>query len=153
FSSQGADITLIADVEKAVEGEPKSAVLCNALGVALGRQSQGKAAAPYAAEVAAEYFRRAAECQPTFALRRLILAEALDIAGQNLAAIDAARRALEVLQSNPDLDPACLEGPYFGNAFETFGVAWERAAWTHAADPEAERQAKHALLRWRLYTL
>src|SRR5262249_36841680 len=36
---------------------------------------------------------------------------------------------------------------------DTFRVEWERAAWEHAGDGNAEARAKAELVRWRLHTL
>ncbi|HKI33740.1 MAG TPA: glycosyltransferase [Gemmataceae bacterium] len=151
--SRFEDTALVADLEKAAEARPESADLHNALGVALGRQAQGRSSAPFAAAVAAEHFRRALACQPDHLLAGLNLAEALDAAGQDLAAIDAARRTLELLQRQADLDPACLDAPIFGRSFDTFRIEWERAAWANAGQPGAEVEARCTLLRWHLCTL
>ena len=74
---------------KALDAEPTSAVLHNALGVMLGRQVQGRSSATAAAVVAVDCFRRALACQPDFVVAGLNLAEALAAADQELAAIEA----------------------------------------------------------------
>jgi glycosyltransferase involved in cell wall biosynthesis len=146
------DRGLIADLEQTLS-QSESALGRNALGVLLGRQSQGKNHAPAAAEVAAEHFRRALEGRPGYVLAGLNLAEALDAAGQKLAAVEAARRTLEALHKEPALADADLEGMYFGRGFDFFQVEWERAAWANAGRPADEARAKRSLLGWRLYTL
>lgn len=152
-SSQWEDIGLVADLEKAAQAEPTLAALHNAVGVMLGRQAQARSSAKAAAEVAAECFRRALACQPEFAVAGLNLAEALAASGQELAAIEAGRRTLELLQRHAELKPHLVEGLPSGRSFDLFHVEWERAAWDNAGRPSDETQAKHTLLRWRLHTL
>ena len=43
-----------------------------------------------------------------------------------------------------------LDAGPFPPGFDLFRVEWERAAWAHAGDPNAEAAAKVSLLRWRL---
>jgi GT2 family glycosyltransferase/predicted Zn-dependent protease len=152
-SSQLDDTLLVADLEKAVSVQPESVVLHNALGVMLGRHSQGRSSEPAAAEVAAECFRRALACQPRYALAGLNLAEALAAAKQNLAAIEAARRTLETLQCRASRDSHALEGVLWGRSFDVFHVEWERVGWKNAGHPDAEARDKHVLLRWQLHSL
>jgi GT2 family glycosyltransferase/tetratricopeptide (TPR) repeat protein len=152
-SSQWEDISLVGDLEKAVRAEPRAAALHNALGVMLGRQAQGRSSATAAAEVAAECFRRALASQPESVLAGLNLAESLAAANQTLAAIEAARRTLEVLQRHAVTEPHCLEDLSWGRSFDIFHVEWERAAWEHAGQPASEAHAKNTLLRWRLHML
>jgi glycosyltransferase involved in cell wall biosynthesis len=152
-SSQFEDTTLVADLEKAVQTEPRSAVLNNALGVMLGRQAQGRATATAAAEVASECFRRALASQPGYVLAGLNLAESLAAAGQELAATEAARRTLELLQRHAAPEPHVWDGLPWGRSFDVFQVEWERAAWDNAGRPEDEARARHTLLRWRLHGL
>jgi GT2 family glycosyltransferase/predicted Zn-dependent protease len=152
-SSRFEDVALVADLEKAVRAEPKSAALHNALGVLLGRQAHNRGTWRAAAEVAAEHFRAALDRQPGYALAGLNLAEALAAAGQELAAAEAARRALEALQRSPDAGPDGPDDLPWGPNFDLFHVEWERAAWGNAGRPEAEARDKRVLLRWRLHTL
>lgn len=152
-SSQWEDIRLVADLEKAVRAEPNVAALHNALGVMLGRQAQGRSSAKAAAEVAVECFRRALASQPEFVVAGLNLAEALAESGQELAAIESARRALEMLQRHAVAEPHLVEGLPWGRSFDLFHVEWERAAWTKAGRLDDEVRVKHTLLRWRLHTL
>jgi GT2 family glycosyltransferase/Tfp pilus assembly protein PilF len=152
-SSQWEDIGLVADLEKAVRAEPRSAVLHNALGVMLGRQAQGRSSAAAAAEVAVECFRRALSCQPEYVPAGINLAESLAAAGHNLAASEAARRTLELLQRRAAPEPHVWDGLLWGRSFDVFQVEWERAAWDHAGRPADEFRAKHLLLRWRLHGL
>lgn len=151
-SSQWEDISLVADLEKAAQVEPNVAALHNAIGVMLGRQAQGRSSIKAAAEVAAECFRRALTCQPEYLLAGLNLAEALAASGQELAAIEAARRTLEMLQRHA-AKPHLIEGLPWGRSFDLFHVEWERAAFDNAGRPADESRAKHTLLRWRLHTL
>jgi GT2 family glycosyltransferase/predicted Zn-dependent protease len=152
-SSQWEDIGLVADLEKAVQTEPKSASLHNALGVMLGRQAHGRSSATAAAEVAVERFRRALASHPEAVVAGLNLAEALAAANQKLAATEAARRTLEILQRHTTLDPHVWQELPWGRSFDLFHVEWERAAWHHADRPREEVRAKHTLLRWRLHSL
>ena len=152
-SSQWEDIGLVADLEKAVQAEPSVAALHNALGVMLGRQAQGRSSATAAAEVAAECFRKALASQPEYVLAGLNLAEALAASGQQLAAIEAARRTLETIQRHPIAQPPLVEGLPWGHSFDQFHVEWERVGWDNAGQPTKESRTKHTLLRWRLHTL
>ena len=128
-STQYEDFALIGELEKAVRDAEGAvaAALHNALGVMLGRQSQGRSSAVAAAEVAVECFRRALDCQPGFLLAGVNLAEALAAAGQNLAAIEAARRVLELLQRHGPKEPEGWDGLPWGRSFEVFSVEWEHA--------------------------
>jgi len=152
-SSQWEDISLVADLEKAAQAEPTEAAWHNAAGVMLGRQAQGRSSATAAAQVAAECFRKALASQPEYVLAGLNLAEALAESGQELAAIEAARRTLELLQRHAAAEPHLVEGLPWGRSFDLFHVEWERAAWDNAGRPADEARAKHTLLRWRLHTL
>src|SRR5262249_52301687 len=62
-------------------------------------------------------------------------------------------RILALLDLGRTLPPDVLETGRFPPGFDLFRVEWERAAWDNADRPEAERQAKTHLLRWRLHTL
>jgi glycosyltransferase involved in cell wall biosynthesis len=150
---QFEDLTLVADLEKAVQAEPGSALLHNALGVMLGRQAQGRGTAQAAALVAAECFRRALACRPEYPLAGLNLAEALAAAGKSLAAIEAARRTLDLLQRERPPEAASPDDLPWGPSFDSFHVEWERLAWTHAGRPVEEARARDTLLRWRLCSL
>lgn len=152
-SSRWEDIGLVADLEKAVQAEPRSAVLHNAVGVMLGRQAQGRTSATAAAEVAVECFRRALACDPAYVPAGVNLAEALAAAGQNVAASEAARRTLELLQRHTVPEPHIWDGLLWGRSFDVFAVEWERAAWNHAGRLQDEFHAKQVLLRWRLHGL
>jgi GT2 family glycosyltransferase/tetratricopeptide (TPR) repeat protein len=152
-SSRFEDTALVADLEKAMRSEPQSAGWHNALGVMLGRQAHNRGSAPAAAEVAAECFRRALDCQPGYVLAGLNLAQALAAAGQDLAAVEAARRTLEVLQRSDAGGAHALDGLPWGPSFDLFHVEWERAAWSNAGRPDAEVRDRQRLVRWRLHAL
>jgi GT2 family glycosyltransferase len=153
-SSRYEDLTLLADLEKAVaEGGEDESFWRLALGVVLGRQAQGKSHAPAAAEVAAEHFRLVLADQPGCVLAGLNLAEALEAAGQKLAAVEAARRTLEALHRQAGLQPADREALHYRRGFDPFQVEWERAGWANVGRPAEEVCAKRDLLGWRLYTL
>jgi glycosyltransferase involved in cell wall biosynthesis len=152
-SSLSEDTFLIADLERAVRAQPDSAVLHNALGVVLGRQTLGRSTGPAAAAVAAECFRRALAREPGNVLAGLNLAESLAAAGQELAAGEAARRTLEQLQHHATRARHVWEGLPWGRSFDIFHVEWERAAWANAGRPHDEARAKHALVRCRLHSL
>jgi GT2 family glycosyltransferase/Flp pilus assembly protein TadD len=158
-SSRFEDDLLVADLEKALATEPKSASLLNALGVMLGRKARNPSVRQAAAEVAADFFRRALDSQPDNARIGLNLAEALAAAadkspaGQKpLAAIEAARRTLELLQRDAR-PPVGVDDLPWNQGFDLFAVEWERAAWSNAGRPELEQADKAVLLRWRLYAL
>jgi GT2 family glycosyltransferase/Tfp pilus assembly protein PilF len=153
-SSRYEDLTLLADLEKAVaEGGDDESFWRLALGTILSRQAQGRSHAPAAAEIAAEHFRQVLADQPGCVLAGLNLAEALEVSGQKLAAIEATRRTLEVLHRQDGLQEADREGLHFRRGFDQFLVEWERAAWANAGRPQDEARAKRDLLGWRLYSL
>jgi GT2 family glycosyltransferase len=147
------DRFVIADLEKRLAAQTDAALHHNAIGALLARQPHTGSAASVAAEVAAEHFRRARDAQPEFALAGLNLSEALETAGQRLAAVEAARRTLELIQTRSQLDDASQKALLFARPFDVLHVEWERAGWSHAGDPAAEAAAKRTLLLWRLYAL
>jgi GT2 family glycosyltransferase/Tfp pilus assembly protein PilF len=151
--TQYEDTTLLRDLERALKAEPDSAALCNAVGTVVARQAQGRKSAPVAAEVAAEYFRRALAAQPNHVLAGLNLAEALHAAGQRLGALEAARRTLEVLGKEGDPEAGGPDGLPFNHGFDSFRVEWERAGWANPGQPAAEARARRQLITWRLHTL
>jgi glycosyltransferase involved in cell wall biosynthesis len=161
-SSRFEDADLIGALEKALGPAPQAkgavddaaAALHNALGVMVGRQALGRGTAPVAAEMAVECFRRALARRPGHVLAGLNLAEALAAAGQQLAAIEAARRTLEAVQCHHGgRPPEGLDGLCWGRSFDVFAVEWERAAWSNAGQAAAEAEAKLRLVRWRLHAL
>src|SRR5262249_17990669 len=69
------DPTLVADLEAALAGEPRSAALHNALGLAVTlMQPRQEGLTPATAQQAAAHFRRAWECDPSFLVAGLNLA-------------------------------------------------------------------------------
>jgi glycosyltransferase involved in cell wall biosynthesis len=153
-SSNYEDQTLLADLEKALTAAGSNDRLVRlAVGVVLGRQAQGKSHAVAAAEVAAEQFRQVLTDHPGCVLAGLNLAEALEAAGQKLAAIEAARRTLEMLHRKDGLEETDQEGLLFRRGFDLFPVEWERAGWIHAGQPTDQARAKRDLLAWRLFSL
>src|SRR5262249_52849884 len=148
------DPTLVADLEAALAGEPRSAALHNALGLAVTlMQPRQEGLTPATAQQAAAHFRRAWECDPSFLVAGLNLAEALACTPQRPEAVEQVRRALTLLDRQPSLDALALDAGHFPPVFDHFRVEWDRAAWAHAGDPPAEALAKRNLLRWRLHLL
>jgi GT2 family glycosyltransferase/predicted Zn-dependent protease len=153
-SSRGRDPLLSRDLQAALVEAPHDAGLHNALGLAVALDTQGNGPATAAgAARAAEYFARALAQQPGHVVAGLNLAEALVAAGQDRAAVQAARGALDRLDRAAELPPAVLEAGHFPPGFDLFRVEWEGAAWQHAGSPSGEERAKRQLLRWRLHAL
>ncbi len=53
----------------------------------------------------------------------------------------------------PGAARAVPDAGHFPPRLDTFHIAWQCAAWSHAGQPVAEAQAKRRLLRWRLHEL
>ena len=148
------DPSLVAQLESAVLTHPFSASLCNALG--LTRTLAGTVTGPMTTEqvvAAAVHFSRAITCDPAHVVAALNLVEVLSGIGHTEQAIAEAQRTLALLDMGVSLTPEVLDAGRFPPGFDLFRVEWERAAWDNAGHPEAERQAKLQLLRWRLQTL
>jgi glycosyltransferase involved in cell wall biosynthesis/Flp pilus assembly protein TadD len=147
-SSFGADPALENDLASALASQPRCAAWHNALGLVTAMSRPARDAA--LAKCVAGYFERAWQCDPTFVPAGLNLAQALADAGQSQAAIEQARRALDVLDHEPSLSAHCWDAPRYPSRFDLFRVEWERAAWAHAGNVAAQTQAKKELLRWEL---
>ncbi len=104
-------------------------------------------------EQAAMLFERALDFEPEHPVAGLNRAEALARLGKKDDAAAQARRSLLHLERCEDLTPDTLEAPHYPNGFDLFRVEWERAAWRHPGDRQAETQAKRTLLRSRLHSL
>jgi glycosyltransferase involved in cell wall biosynthesis/Tfp pilus assembly protein PilF len=138
---------------------PNVAALHNALGLVVAKAEKGRGPlTAVMAERAAGYFQRALTSDPNHLVSGLNLAEVLVGIEQKQAAIDQARRTLEVL-SGEQREIATggplvyLDDAHFPPAFDLFRVEWERTAWANAGCPLAEAKAKKDLLRWRLHLL
>jgi GT2 family glycosyltransferase/Flp pilus assembly protein TadD len=144
----GADPALPADLARAAAGDAGG--LC-ALGVVEALAAQGPGPLTGAvADRGLPRFRQAAAVEPAHPLARLDAAEALLSAGRDAEAAAEARRALALLDR---AGGGWADAPRFPTGFDAFRVAWERAAWQAAGRPEAEVEAKKAVLRWRLHAL
>jgi hypothetical protein len=153
-SSRGRDLLLGRDLQAALAAAPHAAALHNALGLAVTVEAQGAGpATALLAGQAAVHFRRARESDAGHVLAGLNLVEALVGCGQDAEAKAIARNLLARLEQSPDLPPDVLEAGHFPPGFDPFRVEWEAAAWSNVDDPQAESQAKHRLLRWRLHAL
>jgi tetratricopeptide (TPR) repeat protein len=146
--------SLIADLTRAIATEPNSGQWHNALGLALARslQRRGCFTARQIAGVV-PYFQRSVQADPSCALFRLNLAEALRACGRDWAAVEQARLALQALATSPKVDRESLDAGHFPPAYDFFRVEWERAAWRHAGSAAGERRSKRRLLEWRLHAL
>lgn len=151
-SSWGSDSALAVDIGTALAAQPQSAALHNALGLLASRPQPGPITTDGARQ-ALPYFQRALSHEPAHVVAALNRVECLTALDDRQAAIDQARETLGILDRVPQLPPAVLDAPHFPGGFDPFGVAWERAAWTHAGRPRAEEDAKGAVLRWRLHFL
>jgi glycosyltransferase involved in cell wall biosynthesis/tetratricopeptide (TPR) repeat protein len=147
------DAILVGDLEAALLTDPFSADIRNALGiaVALAGLLRGPVTAPIA-QAAGRHFHLALRCAPRHILAAVNLAEASVGIGQVPWAVEGAQKALALLdQDSEELEG--FDGAHFPPAFDAFRVEWERAAWDHAGQIAAERDAKRTLLRWRLHSL
>jgi hypothetical protein len=131
-ATRNDDAELVHNLEVALEAQPQSAELHNALGQAILWTNRNPALARTSAEVSAEHFQRAVACRPDHLLARLNLAEALAAAGEKTRATDVARQALAALEQSGALAPSCLDGLPFRADYGFFRIAWERAAWANA---------------------
>ena len=154
-SGRCRDRLLVSDLEAAAAETPADAGLHNALGLAVTVAGQGTGPVTATlAERAVVHFRRAREADPDHLVAGLNLVEALVGCRQGARAVEVARELLARLEEEKKpLSPEVLEAGHFPPAFDHFRVEWERAAWDHAGDGQAEAAAKHALLRWRLHSL
>jgi hypothetical protein len=144
---------LIGELDRCLAGQPR-AEQYNLLGLALARRGErvGDFNRSCAAAAAAQ-FRRAVDMAPDNALFRLNLAESLWRMGSVTEAARECRQALATLDFASESGPADFSGGHFPPAFDTFRIEWEKAAWSHPADREAEFGAKVRLLRWRLHSI
>jgi GT2 family glycosyltransferase/tetratricopeptide (TPR) repeat protein len=152
--SKGCDPGLSQDIATALAREPRSAAMQHALGLAVTLDNRA-AGLPFAevAERACGYFQRAAEKDPLHVMANLNLAEALAISGRPQAAVEAAQRALALVDQEPSRDLQGLDAGHFPPGFDFFRVEWEKAAWRHAGDAPGEALVKRGLIRWRLHQL
>jgi glycosyltransferase involved in cell wall biosynthesis/tetratricopeptide (TPR) repeat protein len=147
------DAALVGDLEAALLDHPLSADIHNALGMAVALAGRRDGPLPAAtAHAAARHFYQATRCAPGHLLASLNLVETIVGTDQTAVAVQGAHRALALLERNSN-ELEGLTAPHFPPEFDLFRVEWERAAWDHAGRPEAESEAKRALLCWRLHTL
>jgi GT2 family glycosyltransferase/tetratricopeptide (TPR) repeat protein len=153
-AEQQGDTRLVNDLAAALVKEPDSAILHNALGVALTVAESG--ARPIGAVQAAKalgYFQRALMHDPRDPVAGLNCTEALAKAGREDEAIAHARKTLAWLDERGDLTLSLRDSALFPPGFGILRVEWERAAWANAGRPGAEARAKRDLVRWRLHAL
>ncbi len=153
--SAAGDATLAGDLAQALRQGPTDAGLHYALGLAevLQARQSGRTNAE-SARAAGAHFRRALEADPLHAPAAVALVEVLALDPQRAeAAAGAAQRFLSVLEGPRGVTPTSLEMPPFPADVGLLRQEWDRAAWQHAGDPEAQTQRKLTLLRWRLNTL
>jgi GT2 family glycosyltransferase len=148
----GVDPDLVADLAQAALAHPDEAAVHNALGLASALACPEQALAARAA-AAVGSFRRALDCDPAHVVAGLNLAEALAASGQPQAAAAQAQRTLATLDQQPNPLAPWLDAGLFALGYGELRVEWERAAWLHAGNPQAEGAAKGRLLRWRLHLL
>jgi glycosyltransferase involved in cell wall biosynthesis/predicted Zn-dependent protease len=141
----------IAGLKQALAANPTSAALHHWRGVSLSHMAQRNPA--FDRSPIADAFRKALEHDPSHVLASLNLAETLIEMDQRQPAIEQARQALTILERRPRLADDILRAPHVPALFDHFRVEWERAAWSHAGQPDQEALAKHQLLRWRLHSL
>jgi tetratricopeptide (TPR) repeat protein len=139
-----ADASLTADIQRALQNYPDSAILHNTLGVLVK---------PPRPDLAVKYFQQAVECDPSHVVAGLSLVEALRMTGQEREMLQQAHRVLHRLNDPAPMESIPLDSPRFPMVADPFSIEWERAAWLNAGDAAAETEAKRRLLRWRLHCL
>jgi tetratricopeptide (TPR) repeat protein len=144
---------LIGELHRRLAAEPR-AEHYNLLGLALARRGErvGDFNRSCAAAAVAQ-FRRAVDMAPGNALFRLNLAESLWRMSSATEAAHECRQALGTLDSASESGPDDFSGGHFPPSFDAFRIEWEKAAWSHPADRQAEFGAKVRLLRWRLHSI
>jgi len=144
---------LIGELHRRLEGKPR-AEHYNLLGLALARKGErvGDFNQSCTAAAAAQ-FRRAVDMAPGNALFRLNLAESLWRMSSATEAARECRQALAALDFAPESGREDFSGGHFPPAFDSFRIEWEKAAWSHPSDREAEFGSKVRLLRWRLHSI
>ncbi len=145
-----ADDGLARQLKEVLDRRPKSPALLTAWGLLLGN---GAATPRAAATAALAALQTAATLAPDSASAALNLAEALAATGSGNAAVEQARRGLDLVEATTRFPMTDLGGLPFPPAFDTMRVEWERAAWMNSGDSDAESGAKQSLLRWRLNAL
>jgi glycosyltransferase involved in cell wall biosynthesis/Flp pilus assembly protein TadD len=103
----------------------------------------------HGAAAAGQHFRAALGIDPRHPVAALNLIEVLAEMGRRDLAVDGAKRLLHLLAVSDDLNLSVLDAPHYPPGFDQFRVEWERAAWSHAGNPQEEVRAKTTLMRWR----
>jgi tetratricopeptide (TPR) repeat protein len=130
----------------------KRAALFNAFGVITAVVGDDRGSGKARLDAAMSCFAKAAEICPHHVQSLVNGAEVLNALGRRTDSIEWASRALQVIDSDIELDRLSLDGGWYSGTFDHFRVEWERAAWTHADNPAEELHAKRELLRYRLHS-
>jgi glycosyltransferase involved in cell wall biosynthesis/Flp pilus assembly protein TadD len=148
------DDSLLPDLEVWQREEPGSASASHSLGLvtALAEPDPRRWDRARLAAVV-RHFRDAWALDSHHLTAGLNLAEALALTGQAVEAAEKARAVLRAVEEIPVGEEQGLDEGHFPLGFDLFRVEWERAAWSHAGDRDAEIRAKRDLLRWRLHKL
>jgi GT2 family glycosyltransferase/Tfp pilus assembly protein PilF len=149
-SRLGSDPTLAEELSQAAAQEPQLAINSNCLGLVDALQVNPQ---PDSLDRIAGCFRQASERDSANVVAGLNLAEALVRCQQIPQAVAQAREVLRELDRQPQLTSDVLNAGHFPVDFDHFRVEWERAAWAHASQADAEAEAKRQLIQWRLHTL
>jgi glycosyltransferase involved in cell wall biosynthesis/predicted Zn-dependent protease len=161
------DPSLVGDLSRGLAKDPDNPALHTALGLATvgyGRyQGKGTAAA---VRSALEEFQRSLSLDPSQAMARLNVVEALGHLGQKESAALEARLALVLLDRAVDEAFLADEGGHLpadqGEVrldyqsyppIDEFAAAWEQAGNCNGGWSQAEAAAKRGLIRWRLHQL
>jgi predicted O-linked N-acetylglucosamine transferase (SPINDLY family)/GT2 family glycosyltransferase len=147
-----ADPGLPADLAAALLDRPGEANLHDALGVLLIRPKPDGRVSAEEARLAAPHFQRAVTADPLHPVAALNLVECLTGLEQTEMGLQGARQLLAGL-SRQGAEGDWLDAPTFPPVPDLLRDQWEKAAWQNAGDPAAEREAKLALVRWRLHGL
>jgi len=144
------DPHLADDLRAALEDEPRSATLANALGLMSAWPPGDKLGEK--CHAAAGAFQRAWTADPRHVLAGLNLTEVLVEMGRKAEAVEQATRTLAMVERGTDWQSVLREGHY-PSLFNEFRVEWERAGWENAGCPGSQAEAKRGILRWRLHLL
>lgn len=145
------DSTLAADLQMALQSQPRCARLHNCLGPVQSWPPSGKTMDQSLAS--AQAFQEAWTCDPRHVLAGLNLAEVLAELGRKAEALEQAQRTLAMLDHVERMPARFLDAAHYSSSFDEFRVAWEKAGWQNAGDSGREAKAKAGLLRWRLHGL
>ena len=143
----GTDTTLEADIAEAAQHAP-----AHAHQAALQATVEARQRYPDLNHLATGY-RRAWDQDPRQVVAGTSLSLVLEQLGQRESAACQAQHVLIGLDRRWQADPDAFDVVPYPLRYDTFRVAWERAAWENAGQRDTEITAKTSLLRWQLHSV